>query len=197
MTSRTDLSGTHAPTTTLSARIATRIVRHAARHAPPAPLKAGFVDVSRSTDLPQPLPLPRLVHWTSTDPLVDPRVNLPTISEVSTDPVTDPPVPPTPSAAVTRVAGGPGAGFPSTDDYYPPASIRLGEAGISTVHVCTDSRGRVITDPTIATGSGSARLDAGALALARAGSGHYRSTLENGQPVNSCYNFRIRFALKG
>ena len=44
--------------------------------------------------------------------------------------------------------------------------------------------------------SGFARLDAGALALAKAGSGAYRSTTENGQPVTSCYAFRIRFQLK-
>ena len=41
--------------------------------------------------------------------------------------------------------------------------------------------------------SGSARLDAGALQLAKAGSGHYRPTLEDGKAVNSCYSFRVRF----
>jgi len=32
--------------------------------------------------------------------------------------------------------------------------------------------------------------------LARAGSGHYRATTEDGQPVNSCYPLGIRFQLK-
>ena len=45
-------------------------------------------------------------------------------------------------------------------------------------------------------GTGSARLDEGALKLARAGSGHYRATTEDGRPVNSCYPFRIRFQIK-
>jgi hypothetical protein len=44
--------------------------------------------------------------------------------------------------------------------------------------------------------SGSARLDDAALKLARAGSGHYRATTEDGQPVNSCYPFGVRFQLR-
>ncbi len=97
---------------------------------------------------------------------------------------------------VARVAGGPGAGFPDTADFYPSLSIRLEEQGISTVRVCVDSRGRLASDPTTMQGSGSARLDEAALRLARAGSGHYRAATEDGQPVNSCYPVAIRFQLK-
>jgi TonB family protein len=100
-----------------------------------------------------------------------------------------------PPAAIDRVQGGPGAGFPSTADFYPDASIRLGETGIVTVRTCVDGKGRLNSEPTIVESSGSARLDGGALKLARAGSGHYRATTEDGQPVASCYAFRIRFAL--
>jgi hypothetical protein len=35
-----------------------------------------------------------------------------------------------------------------------------------------------------------------ALKLAKAGSGHYLATTEDGRPVNSCYPFRIRFQIK-
>jgi hypothetical protein len=167
--------------------------------APPGSFQTGFIEEPHRTDAPPPLRSPRFVHSTIIDIPVDPLVQVPTTSETTTDPVTDPPAPPDPAPtypAVTRLSGGPGAGFPSTDDFYPVGSIRLGESGISTVRVCTDNRGRLMTAPTIAVTSGSARIDAGALALARAGSGHYRSTLENGQPVDSCYEFRIRFALK-
>jgi len=112
----------------------------------------------------------------------------------------EPPVPSLPSDAPThvvqQVAGGPGAGFPETADFYPSLSIHLGEQGISTVRVCVDTKGRLTSDPAIVNGSGSARLDAGALKLARAGSGHYRATTENGQSVISCYPFGIRFQLK-
>lgn len=101
-----------------------------------------------------------------------------------------------PPVRVNRVPGGPGAGFPNTDDFYPPAAIRARETGISTVGVCVDDAGRLIRTPTIDQSSGSARLDDGALRLAKAGSGHYRATTENGHPVTGCYAFLVRFQLR-
>jgi TonB family protein len=105
-------------------------------------------------------------------------------------------VPPPVPSAVSRVQGGPGTGFPSSFDFYPDASIRAGEKGVATVKACVDGKGRLISEPTILQSTGSSRLDEGALKLARAGSGHYRATTEDGQPVNSCYPFRIRFELR-
>jgi TonB family protein len=104
--------------------------------------------------------------------------------------------PETPTHIVSHVAGGPGAGFPDPAEFYPSHSIRLEEQGISTVQVCVDKRGRLTSEPTTVTGSGSARLDEAALRLARAGSGHYRAATDDGQPVNSCYPFGVRFQLK-
>jgi hypothetical protein len=40
------------------------------------------------------------------------------------------------------------------------------------------------------------RLDEGALKLAKAGSGHYRTTTENGRPVSFCYPLNVRFQLR-
>lgn len=107
-----------------------------------------------------------------------------------------PPPPEAPPHLVRQVAGGPGAGFPDTADFYPSQSIRMEEEGLSTVRVCVDPKGRLTSDPTTVKSSGSARLDEGALKLARAGSGHYRPTTEDGQPVSSCYPLGIRFQLK-
>ena len=67
---------------------------------------------------------------------------------------------------------------------------------MSTVRVCVDSKGKLTSNPTTVKSSGIARLDEGALKLARAGSGHYRATTEDGQPVDSCYPLGIRFQLK-
>jgi protein TonB len=103
---------------------------------------------------------------------------------------------PTPTHVVQRTAGGPGAGFPDTKEFYPPPAIRAGEEGVSTVHVCVDGRGRLTSEPTTLNGSGSARLDEAALKLARAGSGHYRAATEDGRPVNSCYALGVRFQLR-
>ena len=98
--------------------------------------------------------------------------------------------------AIARVLGGPGVGFPNTDSYYPAGARRDGETGAVGVRVCVDEHGQLQGDPTIADSSGSARLDGGALALARAGSGHYRSSTEDGKPVSSCYAYRVRFQLR-
>jgi TonB family protein len=102
---------------------------------------------------------------------------------------------PTLPPAVQRVVGGPGKGFPNTDDFYPATSRRMAETGAATVHVCVDIRGRLTADPTLTRSSGSRRIDDGALNLAKAGSGHYRPSTEDGQPVSACYPYRIRFEL--
>lgn len=101
-----------------------------------------------------------------------------------------------PAHVSTRVQGGPGSGFPNPDDYYPSLAKHMEEQGAVTLRVCVDATGRLTAEPTMEQGSGSARLDAGALKLAKAGAGHYRPTLEDGRPVDSCYSFRVRFQLK-
>jgi TonB family protein len=122
------------------------------------------------------------------------------VQDLTTDDVLDhSPViltPTTPTTVVNRVLGGPGKAFPNTDDYYPPPEIRMGRTGISTVQVCTDEKGRLTAAPTLAQSSGSAGLDEGALKLAKAGSGHYRATTEDGRAVSSCYAFRVKFDFK-
>jgi TonB family protein len=110
------------------------------------------------------------------------------------EPRTD--VPPPPQPKVNRVPGEPGKGFPNTADFYPTASIRLGEMGVAAVRACVDGNGRLTSDPAIVQSTGKPRLDEAALRLARAGSGHYRATTEDGKPVSSCYSFGIRFDLK-
>lgn len=98
--------------------------------------------------------------------------------------------------AIARVPGGPGKGFPTTREFYSSAAILAEESGVAAIRVCVDQAGRLTTNPVIATSSGYPRLDKDALALARAGSGHYRSTTENGVPVSDCYSYRVRFELQ-
>jgi TonB family protein len=122
------------------------------------------------------------------------------VDVLSQPPSTPPPVPQSaPSTLVhevNRVQGGPGSGFPNPDDYYPSAAKRREEQGIATVRVCVGANGRLTSEPTTVQTSGSARLDEGALQLAKAGSGHYRATTEDGRSVNACYSFRVRFELR-
>jgi TonB family protein len=165
----------------------------------PAPLQPRFLTVPRERES---LPPPA-------NPLIDKqRIAIPTpqfrYSEFPTDTVTDTATTPNgsttpplaPAHQVTRVSGGPGSGFPSAEDVYPMMAMRLGEQGVAAVHVCVDAAGRLTTVPSIAQSSGSARLDEGAILLAKAGSGHYRPSTEDGRPVASCYSFRVRFQLR-
>ena len=123
----------------------------------------------------------------------------PTVIEPSTTLTQPPPVPtavvPT-AEPVHRVGGGPGKGFPASEDYYPPAAVRIGQTGTSTVQVCVAPSGQLTAPPAIGTSSGSTLLDQGALRLAKAGSGHYRPSTENGVAISSCFGLRITFDLK-
>jgi hypothetical protein len=101
-----------------------------------------------------------------------------------------------PPHEIVRVQGGAGAAFPHPDDYYPDASRRLEEQGATLLQVCVDSGGRLTSEPARTETSGSGRLDAAAIKLAKAGSGHYRPTTEDGRPVASCYPIKIRFQLR-
>jgi TonB family protein len=141
---------------------------------PPTPFLTRQIEPPRS-DLPPP-PQPQISHTrievpTSEMPqiesergdLVEGTAQVAQGSELS-------PSVPTP---VKRVQGKPDIGFPSAEDFYPPAAIRMGEKGSATVRACVDAKGRLISEPTIVESTGSPRLDEGALRLAKAGSGHY------------------------
>ncbi len=85
--------------------------------------------------------------------------------------------------------------FPSTDDYYPDASRRLGEQGTALVKLCIGAGGRVIGDPSIMKSSGSSRLDQAAVRYAKATSGHFEPETRNGVPVEVCTALPIKFQL--
>jgi TonB family protein len=163
----------------------------------PEPLRAAVIYQPSEPTLTPPGPHLGLTTFEPFAPPRDVSLKLPTMVDETNSNLVQPPQEATSmTQQMIRVLGGPGVGFPRTNDFYPAASIRLGEAGASAVRVCVDSDGRLIGDPKIAESSGSARLDAGALALSRAGSGHYRSTTEDGKPVASCYAYRVRFQMR-
>ena len=158
---------------------------------PPPPIKAppldphpSFVDQFRV--------LPKLPPWEPPEE--------PTVPQI----VNDPPVPPQPPGTIgnlppreiVRLQGGVGPTFPHPGDYYPDASRRLEEQGAAVLRVCVDAAGRLTADPVSTESSGSGRLDAAAIKLAKAGSGHYRPTTEDGRPVAACYPIKIRFELR-
>jgi TonB family protein len=175
--------------------LATGLVHKMAAVIPPL-IQVGVIDKVPEHRQPPPPPQPKLAPTRLEVPEPVVTLDFPPDANTIGRVIEQSPPPPSPLKVLNRVLGGPGKGFPNTDDYYPSASRRLGEKGIASVRVCVDPNGLLTAEPMIAQSSGSARLDEVALKLAKAGSGHYRATTEGGRPVNSCYPFRIRFELR-
>jgi TonB family protein len=168
----------------------------------PPNIQAGWLpEVTSHQPLPPLPPPPKFSPPVIDIPPTDVPVDVPpddgrTMQQVIAPPEDHLPPPSAPLHVAKRVLGGPGKAFPNTDDYYPIDARRRGEKGIATVRTCVDEKGRLTAAPMIARSSGSSSLDEGALKLAKAGSGHYRPTTEDGLPVNSCYEFLIRYDLQ-
>ena len=57
------------------------------------------------------------------------------------------------------------------------------------------AKGGLAQPPTIQTSSGSARLDQGALDLVKAGAKYISPGTEDGKPIDSCFDFRVKFQM--
>jgi len=179
--------------------LATGLARRAIELVAP-PLQTEIVEEVQKKEEPPPPPPPQLERPPVEVPPPDVAIELPVETQsTAIQDVTDKPVvraPPPPTHQAVRVAGGPGKNFPNTEDYYPPASARLGESGTAAVKVCTDPKGKLTEEPSIQETSGISRLDEGALKLAKAASGKYKAATEDGNPIASCFAFRVKFQLR-
>ena len=182
--------------------LATGLARRAIELVAP-PLQTEVVEEVQKKDEPPPPPPPQMERPPVEIPPPDVAIEVPQETQTTAIvDVTDKPVPkapppqPAPVAKKVMVQPRPGKGFPSSEDYYPPASKRLGEEGSANIHVCVGPNGKLTEDPTLAQSSGSARLDDGALKLAKAASGHYQAGTEDGQPATMCTVFKIKFELR-
>src|SRR5882757_1738842 len=158
----------------------------------PPRIQAVMLPVTQKpVDQPPPLPQPTFSPTVVKIPTREDLLEFPPPDDPSTNrevmPLVEELPPSVPSHSVKRVAGGPGKAFPNTGDYYPAEAIRRGAMGLATVRACVDENGRLSAAPTLAQTSGTTSLDEGALRLAKAGSGHYRPTTEDGRPVSSCF----------
>src|SRR5215472_3695806 len=123
--------------------LATGLARRAIELVAP-PLQTTVVDEVVKRDEPPPPPPPQMERPPVEVPPPDVNIELPVepqstaIVDTTDRPVVKAPPPAAAPKPVNRVGGGPGKNFPNTDDYYPAASARLGEAGTATVHVCVD-----------------------------------------------------------
>lgn len=88
-----------------------------------------------------------------------------------------------------------GPDFPNPESFYPIEARRLLLEGSTVVHYCVDATGNLSGPPTVATTSGNADLDSGAILLAAAGNGHYIPATRNGIKTAGCAVFKIRFKM--
>ena len=155
-------------------------------------------DEPQTPPTPPPAPPP---DWEMTriDP-VEPvgELNLPPSDDgamlVSTTPE-PPPIAPTPPVAKPdpiRLVGR--NVLPNAEIYYPPVARREGVEGAANVQVCVDERGKRQGEPTITQSSGDARLDRGAIEVAR--DGRYARAMRGDTYVPNCYGFRVIFTME-
>ncbi|MBV8783317.1 MAG: TonB family protein [Gammaproteobacteria bacterium] len=146
---------------------------------------------------PPPPPPPQFERPPVEIPPTDTIVELPAAPAATaiTNVTTRPQAPAAPRPASNGTPPHPAKNFPATEDYYPAASKRLNEEGSSVVRACVAPSGKLSEPPTIQTSSGSARLDEGALNLAKAG--RYVAGTEDGKtPIQACFSFRITFKMQ-
>jgi protein TonB len=165
------------------------------------PIETEIIEETKKDDTPPPPPPPKmeLPPVEVPPPVVD--INIPIESNTTAlSNVTDKPLPPAPppvrvEAPVVRVAMklNSRATQPDFEEYYPPSSKRLGEAGTSVIKACTDDKGK-IADTSLVETSGFPRLDEAALKVAKAY--RYSPGTENGKPVASCLTYRLTWKLR-
>jgi periplasmic protein TonB len=176
--------------------LATGLARKAIELIAP-PIQSDIIEEVQQHDLPPPPPPPEFERPPVEVPPPDINIDIPVEAAPSTaiTDVTDKHVAAPPPAHVSsKTNPATGKNFPNSADYYPAASMRLGEEGSAIVHACVGPGGKLSEEPTIAKSSGSSRLDEGAIKLSKAG--RYVSGTEDGKPVTACFNMSIKFQLK-
>jgi periplasmic protein TonB len=179
--------------------LATGLARRAVELVAP-PIQTQIVQEVKKEEAPPPPPPPQFERPPVELPPPDVTINVPVADTSTAINVRNTPVvraPPPPPREVRRTpVGVTGRGFPNSDDFYPDASRRLEEQGLVTVHSCVGPDGKLTADPSVVKSSGSARLDGGAIRLAKAASGHYTPATEDGKAVPGCVSFIVRFQLR-
>lgn len=164
------------------------------------PIIAEIIDEVKPEEPPPPPPEVKMeLPPVSVPPvLVDIQLPVEPPPTALTAPITTaPPVPFTPpppparqvvktSAAVSR--------RPDILDFYPPASINLGEEGVVRVRICYGTNGVVTGDPTVEESSSFRRLDEAAVKYGR--QMRFKPATEDGQPIAACAVQPVRFTLK-
>ena len=173
--------------------LATGLARRALEVIAP-PIQTDIVEEVKTEKEPPPPPPPEFQKPPVEVPPPDVTIDLP-VEAPQTTAITAVAATPHPPAPAVHVAKTPAKGkhFPATEDYYPAASKRLGEEGVTTVRMCVGPNSKLSEPPAVTHSSGSARLDEGAISLAKAAT--YLAGTEDGKPISDCFSVNIRFQL--
>jgi len=176
----------------LATGLATRAIQMVA-----PPIQTSIVQQTKQTVKPPPPPPPQLQRQEVEVPPPVVNINVPQESQTHAITVVKRVVRAAPAPAPERITplAAIARDFPSTDEYYPDASRRLGEQGTALVKLCIGAGGKVVGDPSIQKTSGSSRLDEAAVRYAKATSGHFQPETRNGVPVTVCTALPIKFQL--
>lgn len=154
-------------------------------------LQTNIIQTEKPKDLPPPPPPVDLKERPPVQVIV-PEFNIsvpvdapPPIQVVTTRPPPAPaPVIIVPGTAIVAV-------FPSTADYYPDASNRMGEEGRAIIKYCVSSNSKV-DSIVVDTSSGFPRLDEAAVSLVKAAS-RIKAATQGGKPIASCKDVAVKF----
>ena len=178
--------------------LATGLARKAIEVLAP-PIQTDIVQEEKNKSEPPPPPPPELRKQVVEVPPPDINIAMPEVgpSTNAISAVVKQPNAPAPvaKAAVAGTAIGLGKGFPNVDDYYPDASRRLGEEGLTVVDICVGPDGKLTEPPKVGKSSGHERLDQAAVKVASVGSGRFKPATEEGKPISKCTQLPIRFKL--
>lgn len=178
--------------------LATGLARKAIEVLAP-PIQTDIVQEEKNKEEPPPPPPPELRKEVVEVPPPDINIAMPEVGP-STTAITArvaeaPKAATVAKAAVAGTAVGLGKGFPNVDDYYPDASRRLGEEGLTVVDICVGADGKLTEPPKVGKTSGHDRLDQAAVKVASVGSGRFKPATEEGKPITKCTQLPIRFKL--
>jgi protein TonB len=162
------------------------------------PIQTDILQEEKAKVEPPPPPPPELRKEVVEVPPPDITIAMPEVGPSTTAitaRVEQPKAAPVARAGIAATAVGLGKGFPNVDDYYPDASRRLGEEGLTVVDICVGPDGKLTEPPKVGKTSGHDRLDQAAVKVATLGSGRFKPATEEGKPVAKCTQLPIRFKL--
>jgi protein TonB len=160
-------------------------------------IETNFIAESKPKDLPPPPPPVELKERPPVQVVV-PELNISVPAEAPPPPITYTTTaitpPPPPRAVVVAPPTPPVRTYmPSTEERYPPASIRASEEGRPEIKLCIGPNGRV-DDVTLVKSSGFPRLDEAAVGMGK--EARFKPAMQGGKPVAMCVGYAIKFVLK-